>query len=91
MKWRKTEGKIKDGVIYTETGHKITFEPKVDVFVDLDRKEGDLPFFYVEFPFQYKSTDVNGTKNMTIEEIEKMTTQRRIDYYWEQREFDSHF
>lgn len=90
-KWRKIKSVLKDDVVYTETGHKIIFEPEVEVWVDLDNKEGDLPFFYTTFPFIYKKTDVNGTKNMSIPEIKKLTSDRRIKEYWEQREFDSHF
>lgn len=90
-KLRKIKGTLKNGVIYTETGHKIEFEPVLELSVDLDQKEYDLPFFLFDIKTIYKGTDFNGTKNMTIKEIEEMTSKRRINNYWKNQELYNNY
>lgn len=91
--WRNINSKIdlKEFIIKTETGHQIHFKPKVNVFIDLDRKEKGKPFYFIEFPFEYKKTiNIKNTKQMSIEEIKKMTNKRIIDEYWKLTEKQSH-
>lgn len=89
MNWIKLEGttNLKENlIVFSESGHKISFEPNVKIWVDLDRKEGDLPFFFVEFPFEYKETDINGTTNMSLKDIKELHSKRNLEKFWQEME-----
>ena len=84
MNWKKINGEIinKETVkIETESGHIINFEPKINIFIDLDREEDGQPFFFVEFPFEYIKTE-SGKKSISKKKIEKMLNRRILDEYW---------
>ena len=86
MKWRKINAFVDQPIIHieTETGHTIRCKSKVNVFIDLDRSTDEEPFFFVEFPSEYQDMyQTKGTKQLTIKEIEKITTERNIKNYWD--------